>query len=381
MLLLFSTAVRSQSVDEILAKFQKRYHTFGTTTLPYHVFIPDNYDPLVHYPLVLCLHGAGERGDNDEAVRKNHMATVWALDSSQMKWPCIIVVPQCPISQSWIYADWSQYTYRVDNTPIGDELRTVVDILDSLEREFSVDTDRVYITGLSMGGAGTWDMIARYPTMFAAAVPMCGIGDTTKADVMRRIPIWDFHGKADATVNVQCSRNMIAAIERTGRSAVFTHCKNENCAGMTGSELADSINAGAKLLYSEYQYVGHSVWDSAYANPFLLPWVFSQEKSGGTTDLKRTRGTVTPEGFTLYQNYPNPFNPTTSISYSIPKTNYVSLTVYDVLGRHVATLVDGIQQANTYSVEFNANTLSSGVFVFELRCGESIRTRKMMVAK
>jgi poly(3-hydroxybutyrate) depolymerase len=380
MVMLFSGTGRSQSVDEILAKFHKRYHTYGSTTLPYHVFIPDNYDSSIHYPMVLCLHGAGEKGDNDEAVKKNKMATVWALDANQARWPCVIVVPQCPLNNSWTDIVWSA-SYRVDDTPISNELLTVSDILDSLERELSIDTNRVYITGLSMGGLGTWDMIVRYPNRFAAAIPMCGVGDTTKAEVIKHIPIWNSHGAVDNTVPVIYSRVMISALEKSGRSVVYTHCKNGNCTGITSSELADSINAGAKLLYSEYMNVGHSVWDSAYTNPLLLPWVFSQSKSEGTTDLKGIRGTSTPEGYTLFQNYPNPFNPTTSISYTLPKMTAVSLTIFDILGREVTKLVEGVQQANTYSVEFHADDLSSGIYFYELRCGESSRLRKMMVVK
>ena len=308
------------------------------------------------------------------------MATVWALDSNQARWPCVIVVPQCPVSNSWADIYWN-YSYSVDAQPISNELHTVSDILDSLEREFSIDTSRVYITGLSMGGLGTWDMIVRYPNRFAAAIPMCGVGDTTKVNVISHIPIWNSHGAKDATVPVTCSRVMIAALEKSGRNVVYTHCINGNCAGMTGSELAESINAGARLLYSEYENVGHSVWDSAYTNPLLLPWVFLQSKLQDPTDVKITGEISAPVGFTLFQNYPNPYNPTTTISYTLPRTASVSLTVYDMLGRKVTTLIDGVQQANTYSVEFHSDKLSSGVYFYGLQCGASKILRKMMIVK
>ncbi len=380
MIILFFGTNQAQTVDEILLKFQKRHHTFGSTTLPYHVFKPDNYDSLVHYPLVLCLHGAGERGDNDEAVKKNHMATVWALDSNQMQWPCLIVVPQCPIYHNWTNISWTEASYLVDNTPISNELLTVNDILDSLIREFSVDTNRIYITGLSMGGLGTWDMIVRYPNRFAAAVPLCGLGDTTKVEIIKHIPIWNFHGAIDNTVPVIYSRVMIAALEKSGRHVVYTHCKNGDCSGMNDIELADSINAGANLLYSEYENVGHSVWDSAYTNQFLLPWVFSKNKSQ-VVAVRGDNYESKQEGFTLLQNYPNPFNPTTTIQYSIPQSVFVSLTIYDLLGREVRKLVEGVQATGAYSVEFHSRDLSSGIYFYELRCGESSRIRKMLVLK
>jgi poly(3-hydroxybutyrate) depolymerase len=386
----FSGTVRSQTAEEILLKFQKRYHTFESTRLPYHVFIPDSYTPALKYPMVLGLHGAGERGDNNEAVLKNEMATVWALDSNQARWPCVIVVPQCPVNNSWADITWSA-SYSVDAQPISNELLTVNDILDSLEREFSIDTNRVYITGLSMGGLGTWDMIVRYPNRFAAAVPMCGVGDTTKVNVISHVPIWNSHGAKDATVPVAYSRVMIAALEKSGRNVVYTHCRNGNPTGMTESELADSIAAGVTLLYSEYENVGHSVWNSAYTNPLLLPWVFSQYKTQAPVPGEGTNGISTHGGYTLFQNYPNPIsggggssfsgNPVTLISYTIPTMTSVTLSVFDVLGRRVATLVDETQQANTYSVAFHASGLSSGIYFYELRCGESTKLGKMTVVK
>ena len=98
---LISGLIHAQTIDEIYNRFIKRYHTYQSTTFPYYIFVPATYNPKNHYPLVLCLHGAGECGDNPSAVEKNSMATVWARDSNQTRWPCFILVPQCPISEWW----------------------------------------------------------------------------------------------------------------------------------------------------------------------------------------------------------------------------------------------------------------------------------------
>ena len=203
--------LHTQSIDEIFNKFIKRYHTYQGTTLPYYLFVPATYNPQMHYPLVLCLHGSGESGDNPSAVKNNSMSIVWARDSNQTRWPCFILVPQCP-SNGW----WTNSNIEL----------TVNDILDSLLLEFSVDMNRLYITGLSMGGYGTWDLIAQYPARFAAAVPMSGGGDPSKAALIKHLPIWDFHGAMDKTVSVTESQRMISALENSGDTVVYTNCHN-----------------------------------------------------------------------------------------------------------------------------------------------------------
>lgn len=269
---------KAQGVDEIFNKFIKRYHTYHGTRLPFYLLIPADHNAKIKYPLVLCLHGSGERGDDPSAVKMNSLATVWATDSNQNKWPCFVLVPQCPVGKRWVNYRVAE-SYSVDDIPISDELLTVNDMLDSLIAEFSVDTNRLYITGISMGGFGTWDMILRFPDRFAAAVPMSGGGDPSKAEVIKNIPIWDFHGEKDGAVSVKGSREMIAALEKAGRTAIYTNCNNGDCTGLPDSVVARKIKSGATLLYTEYMNGPHQIWDEAYNNPFLLPWVFSQSKT------------------------------------------------------------------------------------------------------
>jgi predicted peptidase len=355
--------IHAQSVDSIFNKFTKRYHTFQSTTFPYYIFVPAAYDPQIQYALVLCLHGAGEVGDNPSAVKKNSMATVWAKNSNQTRWPCFIVVPQCPANGWWTTSNI---------------ILTVNDILDSLLNEFSVDTNRMYITGLSMGGYATWDLIVRFPNKFAAAVPMSGGGDVSKVMLIKHIPIWDFHGAQDGTVPVKNSRDMMTAFENTGTTVVYTNCHHGDCTGLPDSVIADTLKNGARHIYTEYQNGGHAIWDIAYNNIFLLPWVFSQSKTN-TSGIKREIFNSPPKEINLSQNYPNPFNPSTTIKYQLPTKSSVRLEVFNILGQRVATLVNAEQQAGNYQVPFDAKMLSSGMYFYRIAVGTNVKSRKMML--
>jgi hypothetical protein len=362
-----SGLIHAQTIDEIYNKFIKRYHTYQNTTLPYYIFMPATYNPQIHYSLVLCLHGSGECGDNPSAVKKNSMATVWAMDSNQTRWPCFIFVPQCPNGQAWT------------STNI---VLTVNDILDSLLFETSIDTNRLYITGLSLGGNGTWDMIVHFPNKFAAAIPMSGWGDSSKAALIKHIPIWNFHGAKDATVNVVYSREMITALENASDNVVYTNCHNGDCTGLSDSVIADKIKNGAKHLYTEYENGGHVIWDQSYNNIFLLPWVFSQSKVLIPTSAEHENFHSFPKETSLSQNYPNPFNPSTEIRFSIGSNSQTSLLVYDLLGREVATLVNEKKSAGTYTVTWNAAAnMPSGVYYYRLSAGSFTEVKKLVLLK
>jgi predicted peptidase len=216
-------------------------------TLPYRIFIPEHYDANKSYPVVLALHGSGERGDDNlSPLTANHLATVWTIDSNQSKFPCFVVVPQCPKDSTWV-----KYYSPIATTPISGPMKTVMELLDSLAVEFHFDPDRIYIVGLSMGGFAAWDAISRFPDRFAAAIPICGAGDTTRAESIKRIPIWAFHGSLDPKVPVSGSRDMISAIQ----------------------------NAGGEPNYFEYLEVGHDSWTPAFAERNLVSWLFAQKRN------------------------------------------------------------------------------------------------------
>lgn len=212
--------------------------------MPYRLFVPKNYDPAQKYPLILWLHGARGRGTDNK--RQISGANAWATtvlssDENQAQYPAIIVAPQCPRRRLW--DQWSTPT-------LSREFRQVMEILEALQQEFSIDEQRIYIAGESMGGFGTWMFIIKRPNLFAAAVPMCGGGNPSDVHKVVHLPIWVFHGKADRTVPVRRSRQMVEALRK----------------------------AGGQPIYTEYPKVKHDVWKRAFAEPELIPWLFSQKR-------------------------------------------------------------------------------------------------------
>lgn len=223
----------------------------GSNKIPlkYRLLKPLDYKPGKKYPLVLFLHGAGERGD-DNLVTLKHGAKDFADPERRKAYPCYVVIPQCPNGKKWSEVDWSQDTSKLPEKA-SDSLQSVKELLDEMIEIAGVDSNRVYITGLSMGGYGTWDALARYPGYFAAAVPICGGGDPATVSKFIKVPIWCFHGDQDNAVKVTRSREMIDALKA----------------------------AGANPKYTEYPGVGHDSWTATYANPEVFKWLFSHQKA------------------------------------------------------------------------------------------------------
>jgi predicted peptidase len=217
--------------------------------LPYRLLKPKNYDPATKVPLVLFLHGAGERG-RDNRAQLVHGMNDFASDEIMEKYPSFVVAPQCPSDGQWVDVPWSADSHTMPAEPAA-PLRRAMELLASLEKEFSIDADRLSVTGLSMGGYGTWDAIQRYPHRFAAAAPICGGGDSSHVKDIARIPVWAFHGAQDGAVKPQRSRDMIAALQAAGGLPKFT----------------------------EYPDAGHDSWSATYRNPDFYAWLFAQRKT------------------------------------------------------------------------------------------------------
>lgn len=268
----------------IVDGFVSGSHTYMGTTLPYRLFMPTSYSSAKKYPIVLCLHGSGESGtDNLSQITANRLATSWADPANQVNYPCFVVAPQCPDTGTWSTGL---------PLPIRPELAAANNILDSLAREFAIDTNRFYVTGLSDGGFGTWELITRFPGRFAAAVPMSGGGNPEYAVDFIGVPIWDFHGAVDATVPVQYSREMINALHALGQPVVYTQCHNIDCTGLSDSTINMYVQSHANLLYTEYQNGGHTaaVWNESYDSPYLFPWVFDKyRKQPGAITLSNLK--------------------------------------------------------------------------------------------
>ena len=220
--------------------------------LPYRMYIPPNYDCGATYPLLLILHGAGERGrDNEEQISCN-FNPVWENPRSPAR-RSIIIVPQCDTDKQWVYTPFDHVNYSADEIPESRELEAVMEIIKSVDREYNVDRSRIYVTGISMGGYGTWDMLMRHSSVFAAGMPVCGGGDPSRAKTLADIPIRTFHGALDDSVPPEGTREMYRAIKLCGKG---------------------------KIYYREYPDMGHNVWDAVYSDPENLRWMFSKRKPG-----------------------------------------------------------------------------------------------------
>lgn len=218
--------------------------------LNYRLMVPKDYSPsgTEKYPLVLFLHGAGERGD-DNTKQLVHGTKEFATDTNRQKFPCFVIAPQCPDGKKWTEVDWSADTHKQPEEE-SISLKLTRELMASLEKEFRIDTKRRYVTGLSMGGYGTWDMISRTPDLFAAAIPICGGADETQAERLTKLPIWVFHGDKDTVVKPERSRRMIEAIKK----------------------------AGGDPKYTEYPDVDHDSWSRTYSDPNVIAWLFAQRK-------------------------------------------------------------------------------------------------------
>lgn len=255
LLLLSLIACTISLAAQDLSLFQKRWLVQGTDTLPYRLLLPKNFDAAKEYPLVLVLHGAGERG-NDNESQLVHGAKLFLQDSVRDRYPAIVVFPQCPRAGYWAPVQFGQdaagkrtFSYPPD-APATRPMQLVMQLLDTLNQQFKLNDDRLYVGGLSTGGMGTFDLVARKPKTFAAAFPICGGGAPEHAKALRRTKWWVFHGDADAVVPWQLSEKMVAAIKKQRRSSV---------------------------QFTVYPGVNHNSWDNAFAEPQLLPWLFAQK--------------------------------------------------------------------------------------------------------
>ena len=206
--------------------------THEETVLPYRLLLPDDYDEKESYPLILFLHGAGERGTDNETQMKNVFQKI-----SNKNRGAILVAPQCDPDNQWVDTPWVEGPYSVDAVPESNELQAVMALLENIQENYSVDKTRIYATGLSMGAFGVWDLLIRHNDVFAAGVACCGGGDPSKGDFLKDTPMFVFHGDADPTVPVEGSRDTVNAIKEAGGELVF---------------------------YKEYPGYPHGIWDIAF---------------------------------------------------------------------------------------------------------------------
>ena len=228
---------------------RERYISRSNDTLLYRQLWPDS-DTMRKYPLVIFLHGSGERGTDNEAQLKWGVQN-FANDRNMLAFPAIVIAPQCPPRIGWSNLTNDKVTGQIKLQPSPSRpMKLLLELIDSIKTRLPIDTNRIYITGLSMGGFGTFDAIQRRPELFAAAVPVCGGGDTSRVSSILHIPIWIFNGAEDPAVNPVLSLNMLQALTRAGAHPGFT----------------------------QYPEVGHFSWLGAYSDPQMMQWLFRQRK-------------------------------------------------------------------------------------------------------
>ena len=197
-----------------------------TVSLQYLLDLPEGYeaDPDKKWPLMLFLHGSGERGTDIARVKVHGPPKI----AGEKKLPFVVVSPQCPPDQWW-------------------DVQALTALLDEVERNLRIDSKRIYVTGLSMGGFGTWSLVAHTPDRFAAIAPICGGGEPKSVKRFTHVPVWVFHGDQDGAVKLRRSEDMVAELRKKGADVTFT----------------------------VYPGVGHDSWTETYNNPALYTWLLS----------------------------------------------------------------------------------------------------------
>ncbi|MEO7776441.1 MAG: alpha/beta hydrolase-fold protein [Fibrobacteria bacterium] len=292
-----SSSLFAQTPSNVM---QLRKHQGSGMTLYYHLYKPNGYSKDAKYPLIMAFHGVGENGDSTSTlyIDKNGMASAWVATAFQSKYPCFVLAPHNP-SGTWIDTPWtvSNSNVKYRQGPISTRLATAMQILDSLTREFSIDTNRLYVTGLSIGGWATWDLITRYPDKFAAAFPQSGGVDTSKASLLARTPVWSYNGKLDAVVAPLSANLFMENLDKSDgeKGVVYTHCQGNSCPAKMASNKIDSlIDAGRIHFYSLDPNRAHDGWDAYYGDTLIQKWFMKQRRETPTSGLnQRVRSSPT----------------------------------------------------------------------------------------
>jgi predicted esterase len=290
------------------------------------VLVPTNLGESVNgkLPAILFLHGISERGDDLSIVKRNAFPKTLEGDE---QFPFVFIMPQCPLSTEWYYTN-------VDN------ITAMRDFLDDILARFPIDPNRLYITGLSMGGIGSWYFAIKMPERFAALVPVAFRGDGWSPCPAKAIPVWAFHGAKDNVIPLENAQTLVDQFKSCGGSIRF-----------------DIYPTGAHDA---------STFSVTYNNPDLYDWLLRKKISTSTRELEKP----VPEKVLLTQNFPNPFNPSTTFTFSLPEEADVELSIFDVLGKDVGKIMSRHLQPGQYHYPWEASCLTSGIYFYRL----SVRT-------
>lgn len=227
----------------------------SNNTMPYRMLSPTVKDG-EKYPLVVFLHGSGERG-NDNEKQLTYGASTFSNPCNVDKYPAFVIFPQCK-EKAWTNStDARAFMPGAETPPITDSELMVVNLVKEIMSTQPIDPSRVYIVGISMGGIAAYDLVCRYPDVFAAAVPICGAVNPERLAVAKDVNFMIFHGEEDDEVPSLCGREAYKALNAVG----------------------------AKVEYIEFAGIGHECWSSAFNYPEFLPWLFAQSKNAELTNL------------------------------------------------------------------------------------------------
>lgn len=237
-----------------LSLYEKKIFLSGPDTLRYRIAYPDNYRADKAYPLIVFLHGSGERG-NDNELQLKHGGKLFVREDIRNNYPAIVIFPQCPNDSAWSrYKKGEKSNDWIFDASLSASRPALLvkELMDQLLQQKKIDAKKIYIGGLSLGGLGTYDMLMRYPGYFAAAFPICGATDVSGFVASAGpVPMWMFHGAEDVVVQPTFNRALYKSL----------------------------MDLGARnVKYTEYPGVNHNSWDNAFAEPELLPWMMSQKK-------------------------------------------------------------------------------------------------------
>ncbi len=240
--LLFLSVIRlsAQQKGEFVSN---KFVSENKDTLPYQFYISAGIDSSKTYPLIIWLHGKGERGNDNK--KQLTLIKKWLPDSLDKSYPGFILAPQCAADKMW--SKYDKLADRITFDTITPEIqKSIISLMDELGKIYPIDTNRIYIMGISMGGFGVFDMITRYPDRFASAIPICGGGDPEMIEVLIKTPIWAFHGEKDVVVD---QRHTVQIMKK----------------------IVDDEH-----ILTLYSGIGHDCWNKAFKEKNLIKWLFSK---------------------------------------------------------------------------------------------------------
>jgi predicted peptidase len=345
------------------AQGQLYKYTFNNSgiNLPYQLYKP--YDQIGKLPLIVNLHGLGSSGNDNEAQMYGSIAQMWIKYEFQQEYQCIVVFPQCPVT-----TDWDNYWGYVPSFPYDPMPNCLSNLIKYLSTKFLVDTNRIYIAGVSMGGHGVWSMVQRYPNLFAAAIPVCAPNVYHDAKEISNVPLWVVHGNTDNNISVQQSRDMVSMMESNGVKFIYPRCNfhTNTCSIMSDQVLEQHIANGVRNIYSEYNNTGHGVWDSLVHNPYIFAnWLFSQCKTNKPVQVN----------YNSIQKSITCFKSANAFTIELPQENLPCVfQLYNIEGVEMEK-----RFVNTPTFSFNSGSLQKGVYIIKVKTKNSSLIKKIII--